>query len=109
MSDIDDVRLLVGDTDTSDELLSDADITIFLDSRSIVESGSTVSVNKIAAAADAAGAIAAKYARTFNFGEDGQTFQVAQRVGHYQALERSLRARSGGFSSPISLAGTATT
>ena len=104
---MDTVRLLVGDTD-ADEILTDADITAFLDDRSVLNgTGGTASVNVPAAAADAAGAIAAKYARQFDFSEDGQNFRVAQRVGHYLSLERELRNRSGGISVPIS--GTETT
>jgi hypothetical protein len=109
LTDTEKVRLLVGDTDSSDQILSDTQISDFITDRSIIESGSTTSVNVVAAAADAAGAIAAKYARRFNFSEDGQTFQVAQRVGHYQALEKSLRARQGGASAAVTLAGTTTT
>lgn len=110
-SDLDHVRLQIGDTDVSnDPLLSDAEITVYLDDRSVVDStGATTSVNIVAAAADAAGAIAAKYARQFDFSEDSQTFSRAQRVGHYTMLEQQLRKRQGGYSAPVRLAGTATT
>lgn len=110
MSNVDTVRLLIGDADASDEVLSDADITTFLDSRSLVDStGATTSVNTVAAAADCAGAVAAKYARNFDFQEDGQAFNVSQKVGHYTALEQTLRKRQGGYAAPLRLAGTATT
>lgn len=107
MSDIDTVALLIGDT--SHAILGTADIQTFLDSRVAIDSTGGTVYNVVAAAADAAGAIAAQYASQFNFSEDGQTFQVAQRVGHYQALEQSLRARSGGSTQQLSIAGTTTT
>jgi hypothetical protein len=107
-TDRDKVRMLVGDTDQTDPLLYDDEIDACLSMRGVITTAGTA-YNVIAAAADAAGAISAKFARDFNFGEDGQTFQRAQRVGHYQALEQSLRARQGGYSQPITLAGTAPT
>jgi hypothetical protein len=72
----------------------------------VYETSGTV-VNIPGAAADAAGAAAAKYSRQFNFSEDGQRFDVAQRVGHYLSLERELRNRAGGYA--VSIGGTATT
>lgn len=107
LSDVDKVRLEIGDTDASEELLSDTQITAFLDDRSLVDTtGATIGVNLPAAAADAAGAISAKYARQFDFSEDGQSFALAQRVGHFQALEKTLRARSGGASVRVQAGGT---
>ncbi len=104
-TDRDRVRLLIGDTNEDDPLLYDDEIAEQLRYRTVLDSsGGTVSVNVIAAAADAAGAIAAKYAREFNFAEDGQRFDVAQRVGNYMQLERELRNRSGGVA--VSYGGT---
>src|SRR5688500_3172391 len=109
-TDRDKVRLLIGDTDEDDPLLYDDEVDACLAQRIHVDSGTGgTTYNVIAAAADAAGAISAKFARQFNFGEDGQRFDRAQRVGHYQALEQSLRRRQGGSSMPVSLPGTATT
>lgn len=107
-SDRDKVRLTIGDTDSTDPILYDDEIDALLEQRSLVTTSGTT-YNIPAAAADAAGAIAAKYARQFDFTTDGQGFQRAQRVGHYQALEATLRARAGGISAPLSLAGTSTT
>lgn len=102
------VRLAIGDTDSDDPLLSDAEIDDYLAQRYVIDPGTGGTVyNVIAAAADAAGAISAKFARDFNFAEDGQRFDRAQRVGHYQALERQLRARQGGVAIQASTAGTA--
>lgn len=110
LSERDQVRLMVGDTDTTDLLLADDEVDQFINGRALLDSsGGTVSTNLAAAAADCAGAIAAEFAREFNFTSDGQGFQRAQRVGHYQALEQTLRARAGGVSVPLSIAGTATT
>lgn len=106
-TDRDKVRLLIGDTNESDPLLYDDEVDAFLAQRVVVSTTAGTTYNVIAAAADACGAIAAKFGRAFSFSEDGQNFQRAQRVGHYQALERSLRARQGGVSVPLTLAGTA--
>jgi hypothetical protein len=101
------VRLLTGDTDVSDALLSDDEITNLIEDRSVLNSsGGTVYVNVNAAAADAAGAIAAHFARQFNFAEDNQRFDRAQRYSHYLALEQRLRNRAGGMAEP--LGGTST-
>lgn len=108
LSNLERVRLLVGDTDDADPQLTDDEINNFIDVRSVTDdTGGTVITNVPAAAADAAGAIAAQYAREFDFSEDSQNFQRAQRVGHYRALEDDLRNRSGGYA--VSLGGTATT
>lgn len=101
----DQVRLAIGDTDVTDPLLYDDEVDNFIAARSVVTNGGTT-VNIPAAAADCAGAIAAKFAREFNFAEDAQRFEVSQRVGHYQALERSLRKRAGASSARLA-AGTA--
>jgi hypothetical protein len=107
LSDRDKVRLMIGDTDAADPILTDAEVDNFVAERSLLDStGGTTSVNIPAAAADCAGAIAAEYARSFDFAEDGQRFNVSQRVGHYTALERELRNRSGGVA--VGLGGTIT-
>jgi hypothetical protein len=102
------VRLLIGDTNEDDPLLYDDEIDEQLRYSTVLDStGGTVSVNVQAAAADSAGAVAAKFARDFNFSEDGQSFERAQRVGHYMALEQQLRNRSGGYA--VSTGGTVPT
>lgn len=108
-TDLDLVRLAVGDTDEDDPLLLDDEIGALLERRAALDTSGGTVYNIPAAAADAAGAIAAKYARDFDFSEDGQGFSRAQRVGHYTQLERTLRYRAGGISQPLSLAGTETT
>jgi hypothetical protein len=99
LTDLDHVRLLVGDTDVDDAILSDDEITAFIEYRQITNSDDEDVTNIPAAAADAAAAIAAKFARQFNFAEDGQRFDRAQKYAHYVGLEQSLRRRAGGVAS----------
>lgn len=87
------VRLKIGDTDEDDPLLYDDEIDAFLTLHTV---DSVVSVT--AAAADAASAIAAKFARGYNFSTDGQSFNRSERVAHYQALAKELRVMGGGAS-----------
>jgi hypothetical protein len=99
-TDRDRVRLMIGDTDESDPLLSDDEIAAFVAYRKVENEDEESVTNIPAAAADAADAIAAKFARKFNFAEDGQRFDVAQQHGHYLALAQRLRTRAGGVSAP---------
>jgi hypothetical protein len=85
------VRLKVGDTDTDDLILTDAQIDAYL-----VAWPDNVDL----AAADAAEAIAAKYSRGFNFSTDGQVFNRRERVAHYMDLASRLRKRGGTFEWP---------
>ena len=56
------------------------------------------------AAADAAEAIAAKYAEGYTFGEDGQTFNRRERFLSYSELAERLRKRSGIYVWPFTRA-----
>lgn len=98
-SDRDRVRLLIGDTNSDDPLLYDDEVDYHIGLRSYEYQGGTV-CNVPAAAADCAGAIAAKFSRNFNFAEDSQRFDVAQRASAYLALEQQLRSRAGGYAVP---------
>lgn len=91
---------MVGDTNEDDPLLYDDEIDACI-ARQQVSVDDDLVTNLPAAAADAAEAIAAKFAREFNFAEDGQRFDRAQKVSHYLALEQRLRNRSGGMSVPL--------
>lgn len=91
LSGLDRVRLLIGDTNVADELLTDAEINSKL---------ANWPSNVDLAAADAAEAIAAKFSRGFNFSSDGQAFNRSERVEHYQALADKLRRRSGTYAWP---------
>lgn len=106
MTDLDTIRMLVGDTEVGDALLADEDYEDLI-ARNVIDTAAGTITNINAAAADAAHSIAAKYGRQFDFGEDGQNFSRSQRVGHYMNLERELRNRSGGY--VVSVGGSATT
>lgn len=105
LSNRDAVRHLIGDTDEDAFQLDNTEIEFHLDQRKLTVNGTTT-YNLVAAAADAAGALAAKYACDYDFAEDDQTFSRSQRVRHFQALERRLRDRAGGASVPLRIAGT---
>lgn len=86
--DTDKVRLMIGDTDSSDWLLSDDEVDFFV----------SECPNLNIAAAAAAEAIAAKFARGYNFTTDGQSFNRSERVEHYLQLAQNLdpsNARNG--------------
>lgn len=78
--DTDKVRLMIGDTDSTEWLLSDDEVDYF------IAENSDLSV----AAAAACEAIAAKFARGYNFSTDGQTFNRSERVEHYLQLAKNL-------------------
>lgn len=81
-ADLDRVRAKIGDTDNTDYMLTDAEIQTHI---------ADWPDNLDLAAANAAEAIAAKYARDFTFQADGQTFNRRERVLHYMDLSKSLR------------------
>lgn len=97
---LDRVRLLIGDTNADDPLLSDDEVSVHITYRTYENDDGDTVVNVPAAAADAAAAIAAKFSREFNFAGDGQRFDRAQKVSHYMVLEQSLRSRAGGVAAP---------
>lgn len=86
LSDLDRVRLRVGDTDMSDPLLSDQEIETLL---------GEWPGNLDLVAANAAEAIAAKFSRGFNFTTERQQFNRSERVNHYTQLAANLRRRGG--------------
>lgn len=79
-NDRDAVRYLVGDTDTTDQLVSDEEIAYLL-----AEEG-----NVYEAAAATAEAIAAKFARTINQSGDGLSWNGSELFKHYRELAKSL-------------------
>lgn len=84
LSDRDAVRLLIGDTDSAQ--LTDNQVDYFLEQRTN---------NRLLAAADACDALAAKYARAYDFETDQQSFDRSQMHEQYLAMGARLRARAG--------------
>lgn len=86
---IDKVRLKVGDTDMTDPLLTDDEVLTHI---------AAWPDNADLAAADAAEAIAARFARDYSFQTaTGQRFDRRERVAHYMGLAETLRKRGGTF------------
>lgn len=83
-SDKDRVRFLIGDTDTSDQQLQDAEILDLL----------TEAPNPLRAAANAAEAIAAKYSRQVDKSLGQSSVSASRRAVAYQELADSLRKRA---------------
>jgi hypothetical protein len=84
-SEKDQVRLLIGDTDTNDQLLSDEAIAFYLSQR-----GDSVNL----AAADACDSIAAKYARQVDTKNGQLSVSASQRAEAYRKLGADLRAQN---------------
>lgn len=86
-SDVELVRVKIGDNDPADELLSDGEIAVHL---------LAWPDNVELAAANAAEAIAAKFSRDYSFQTaEGQRFDRRERVLGYMELAKTLRARGG--------------
>lgn len=87
---VDNVRLLIGDTDSTDELLTDDNILFLLEE---------TSDNAYLAASMAAQAIAAKYARQVSesksdsHGLHNQRRELSDRYKHYKELAETLQKR----------------
>jgi len=84
----DQIRLLVGDTDPTDALLSDAEVTWI----------GSQEPNLYYAAALAADTVAAKLARDVTHSMEGASLSASDQYRHYRELSESLRAkaRTGG-------------
>lgn len=79
----DEVRFLVGDTNTADRLVEDEEINYALANESVYNAAATVSE-----------AIAAKFAREADFSVDGLSKSLSQRSEHYRELAKKLRSRA---------------
>ncbi len=77
------VRWLVGDTDTTDQQVTDEEITFAL---------STASSNVHGAASQVCKGIAAKFARRASIGADGMSEQWTQLQTHYLGLAATYEA-----------------
>ncbi len=85
-TDLSKVRLQVGDTDSTDALLTDAEVEFAIsDEPSLV-----------AAAARCAEMIAASFARDFDWEGDGTSVRKGGRAKHYLAMAKQLRAKAAG-------------
>lgn len=85
-SDLDMFRLEIGDTDVdpdSDALLSDDECQYFLDTYGDI----------LPAAAAACDALSRRFARAYDFAEDGQSFSRSQMSKQYAELAIALRRR----------------
>jgi hypothetical protein len=80
----DELRLLIGDTDTTDELLSDAEVDFFL-----ADDGSA-----IWGAVRACTAVAAKFARKVTSTSGRVSKQLSDLMQHYLDLARRLEQRA---------------
>jgi len=87
-------RLLVGDTNTNDQQVSDEEIAFYL---------SEASNNTYRAAAIAAQGLAAKYARSVDTAFEGVRSSYSQRATHYKQMALQLEAKAvsaGGLGMP---------
>lgn len=84
----DELRLKIGDTDTNDQIFSDAEVTYFLAQNS----------NVTICAALAARAAAAKYARQVSYSIGELSEQLAQKVKHFTELAKDLESQIGRYS-----------
>ena len=88
----DQVRLLIGDTDSTAPLFQDDEIRYFLGERGD---------NVYQAAADACDSAATRYARAYDFETDSQRFMRSQASKAYAAMAKQYRARAQGISSLV--------
>lgn len=84
-SQLDEVRFLIGDTDTTDQLLQDAEINYLL----------TTEGSVLGAAYRSALAIVAKLSREFDQAVGSVKYNLSQRVKQYNDLVLSLKAQLG--------------
>ncbi len=82
----DQVRLQIGDTDTGNALFTDAEVDQFLERHDD---------QVLPAAADACDALAARFARDFDFKWKDGEFKKGSRADRYAKLAEQLRARAG--------------
>lgn len=88
----DEVRLLIGDIDSSAQLFQDDEIAWFL-----AEESDDVYL----AAALACDSLARRYARAYDFSTDGQSFSRGQMSEQYRILAKELRNRAAGGISTV--------
>lgn len=82
------VRLEIGDTDSTAALFTDEEIGVYLATRANVV---------LTTAADLCDVLAARFARAYDFETDGQKFSRSQMSKAYKDLGKSLRDRAAGI------------
>lgn len=89
----DQVRLLIGDTDSAGPLVLDEEIDYAI----------SVRISSLAAGAYCARAIAAKFSRLASTSADGISVSHGEKAQHYRDLARDLEAQavSSGFAMPF--------
>lgn len=97
------IRLEIGDTDEDNQLFSDAEIQVYIDNRTSVDSTGGTTILTLAAAADLCDVLATRFAREYDFSTDGQSFSRGQMSAHYSTRAQELRMRSGSGMGSIQL------
>lgn len=87
------VRLLIGDTDTTDQQLQNSEVDYFLSLFGAVGTGALVPGARIPAAIRCCEALAAKYARQTDTTNQGLSVAASKRMAHYHALAQTLRTQ----------------
>jgi len=90
-SSLDAVRFYIQDTDTSDQLFSDAELNFLL----------TSYTNPLAAAMQACRTLVAKYARAVDSSVDRVSESASQRMKQYSELATQLERRLGSLALPV--------
>lgn len=85
----DEVRFLIGDTDTKEQLLQDEEIQYLLTTTGLV----------IVAAIKCCDAIIAKFSKDFDYSLSSESNRVTQRLTAYRFLRKTLRTQMGGVPS----------
>ena len=82
------VRLEIGDTVEASALFQDEELEYWIDKRAD---------NVLLAAADAADALARRFAQDYDFSTDNQSFKRSQRAAAYRKMADDLRKRAHGM------------
>ena len=91
----DQVRLLVGDTDPTDQLLMDEEINFAISQR----------LNIYFAAIQVVNNLIAKYSRFVSVSADGASIQYSQRIQNWKLLVGSLTTQANSSAPPVPFAG----
>lgn len=87
------VRVLIGDTDITDPLITDEEIALYT-------TGLMAQANDYLAAASVCDAIAAKMSRRADMSTGGSSVSLSQQTAAYERKARELRRRSATQTSP---------